>query len=161
MNGMKSWPYYISHYITFFVLYAISALIFVLAGIAGQLTLFTLTNGGILFVMFLLWGNSMIALSFFFSSLFNRSRFALVSIFLIVLCSVIIALVIDQLFIDTQAPVPYFFWPPFAFYRCLSLVNRASYTSTLIPYKSFSQLIPGDEVFNTIICLVVEIPGAN
>lgn len=162
---MKTWAYYLSHYVTFFILYSISALIFTITGAFSGLTFFTITSKSLLFLLFFLWGNNAISLAFFFSSIFNRSRFALVSIFLIVLCSVIISLVIDQLFLTSEAPLVYFFWPPFAFYRyifillrALSLINRASYTSTLLPYNNFDQLQPGNEVFTTIVCMAVEIP---
>ena len=84
MNGMKTFPYYISHYgilyltiVTFFVLYCVSTFIFLVSGYVGKLTLFTLTQTGLLVWMFFLWGHNQIALAFFFATFFNKSRFAL------------------------------------------------------------------------------------
>jgi hypothetical protein len=61
----------------------------------------------------------------------------------------------DQLFGSNQAPVAYFIWPPFAFYRALSVINAASYTTGLRPYR-FSDLHRGDEVFNALLFLIGE-----
>jgi len=157
MNGMRPLPYYISHYVTFFILYAVSGLIFTIGGTGFNLSLFTLTETGLIYFLMFLWGNCMISLAFFFAAFFNRSRFALVSIFLIVLCSVIISLVVDELFYDSPAPTTYFIWPPFAFYRALSLLNRHAFTETLIPYK-FNMLTPGDEVLEIVIAMIISIP---
>jgi hypothetical protein len=81
----------------------------------------------------------------------------LVIVFLIVLCSVIISLVIDQLFLNAQAPAGYFVWPPFAFYRALGLLNRASFTEGVRPYE-MQMLRGGDEVFTIIMFLLFETP---
>jgi ABC-type multidrug transport system fused ATPase/permease subunit len=131
--------------------------IFLVSGGVARLTLFTLTDRAVLTILFLLWGNNQISLAFFFSTLFNKSRFALVIVFLIVLCSVIISLVIDQLFLGSQAPAGYFVWPPFAFYRALGLINRASYTEGVRPYD-LGMLRNGDEVFTIVLFLLFEIP---
>ena len=77
MNGMKNFPYYVSHYVTFFVMYVVSSFIFLVSGAIGKLTMFTLTGPGLLVWMFFLWGHNQIALAFFFANFFNKSRFAL------------------------------------------------------------------------------------
>ncbi|KAJ3049478.1 hypothetical protein HK102_012497, partial [Quaeritorhiza haematococci] len=77
-------------------------------------------------------------------------------VFLIVLCGVIINIATEQLFQNLEsAPISYLIWPPFAFYRILSVVNSASFRRTLRPYK-FSMLTPTDEVSLGIIFLVFE-----
>ncbi|KAI8909839.1 hypothetical protein EDD86DRAFT_190811 [Gorgonomyces haynaldii] len=156
MNGMKSWSYYISHYITFYVLYTLSTLVFLISGYYGKLTFFTLTQSSVLIWMFFVWGHNQIALAFFFSTLFNRSRFALISSFLVVLCSVMISLAIAQIFQDRPAPTPFFIWPPFAFYRALLLVNDASFKGDARPYR-FSDLTGSNEVNVCLWFMVVEI----
>lgn len=89
--------------------------------------------------------------------MFNKSRFALVIVFLLVLCSVVISLVIDRLFPASAAPTAYFIWPPFAFYRSLGLINRASYSTGALPYK-MALLKGNDEVLIIVIFLICEIP---
>ncbi|KAI8815091.1 hypothetical protein BJ742DRAFT_659980, partial [Cladochytrium replicatum] len=75
-----------------------------------------------------------IAIAFFFSALFSRSRVALVTTFLIVLCSVVVYLASDFLFTDRANPA-FFIWPPFAFYRILGVINTASYTSNSLAFN--------------------------
>lgn len=77
MNGVKTAAYYISHYVAFFLLYMISAFFFLITGYNGKLTLFTLTDSGVLILFLFVWGNNLISLAFFFSTLFNKSRTAL------------------------------------------------------------------------------------
>ena len=77
--------------------------------------------------------------------------------FLIVLCSVVISLVIENLFVEKPAPYALFIWPPFAFYRALGLMNRGTLTATALPYK-FSRLNASDELFATMMFLIFEIP---
>jgi ABC-2 family transporter protein len=80
MNGMKSWSYYLSHYVTFFILYCCSMIVFYLTGRVFQIPLFTLTQPGLLLTVFIIWGHNLISLAFFFSAFFSRSQFALVRI---------------------------------------------------------------------------------
>jgi hypothetical protein len=77
MNGMGTLPYHISHYLTMYILYAISTLIFLTAGFFSKLTFFTQTQPAVLLLLFFVWGHNQISLAFFFTSIFNKSRNAL------------------------------------------------------------------------------------
>ncbi|KAL5033545.1 hypothetical protein BDV3_000517 [Batrachochytrium dendrobatidis] len=154
MNGMKSIWYYVSQYVIFYVLFAISTAVFLIVGYLSKLTLFTLTDPRVYIILFFLWGNNQVSLAFLFSTFFNRSRFALVIVFLAVLLSVLIALTVDSIFVSGSAPLAYFIWPPFAFYRALTVLNKASYAGSLQPYK-LSMIRPGNEVGNAIIFMGV------
>nr|KAJ3420210.1 hypothetical protein HK105_005958 [Polyrhizophydium stewartii] len=134
MNGMKSIWYYASHYVTFYVLFAISSALFLIAGYVGGLTLFTLTQPGVYIVLFFLW----------------------VTAFLVVLLSVLISLTVDSIFTNGTTPAAYYIWPPFAFYRGLTVMNKASYTATLRPYR-LSDLRLGDEVGNAVVAMSISI----
>jgi hypothetical protein len=81
---------------------------------------------------------------------------ALISCFLIVLCSVVISLVTVDIFDGVPAPLGYFIWPPFAFYRALSIINNASYDTTLLPY-TMAMIKSGDEVYSALVFMIVEI----
>jgi tryptophan-rich sensory protein len=107
---------------------------FIAAGYGVRLSFFSKTQFGVILVLFYLWGNAQIALTFFLSAIFTRSRTANIATILLVLCSVIISLTIDTLYPDDPISPAYFLWPPFAFYRALGLVNRASYIATKIVY---------------------------
>ncbi|KAI9329182.1 hypothetical protein BDR26DRAFT_872834 [Obelidium mucronatum] len=156
LNGLKSWTYYLSHYVTFYILYTFSAAIFLIVGVKSNLTFFSQTQVGVLILLFFVWGHVQIVLAFLFSTLFSRSRIALVLVFLIVLVGVIVSLVAERLFSNTTAPAGFFIWPPFAFYRALTLINKASYSPGVRPYK-ISMLTQGDEVRTCISFLAGEI----
>lgn len=98
---------------------------------------------GVLILIFFMWGHAQVALSFFFGSIFARSRTALVISFLVILCSVLVSLAADALF-EEGAPSAYFIWPPFAFYRILAVVNTAAFRRTEVAY-SIDRIKPGDE----------------
>ncbi|KAJ3309887.1 hypothetical protein HDU76_003506, partial [Blyttiomyces sp. JEL0837] len=155
MNGLKAWAYYLSHYVTFYVLYAVSSLIFLIVGRGSRLTFLTLTEGAGLGLLFFIWGHVQIVLAFFFASIFSKNRIALVLTFLVVLVGVIISLVTDNLFAKAQAPAAFFIWPPFAFYRAMSLINVASYSKTKRPYNL--SMLKNSEVGTAINFLIVEI----
>ncbi|KAJ3118142.1 hypothetical protein HDU96_003671 [Phlyctochytrium bullatum] len=154
MNGMKSWAYYATHYITFYILFTASTIIFLVSGRLVRLEFFTLTQPSVLVILFFLWGHVQIALAFFFASIFNKSRIALVLTFLIVLCGVIISIVLERLFAEDPIPPALFLWPPFAFYRALSLVNKHSYAKNLPPYR-MSMLRGRDEVYVAVLYMVL------
>jgi ABC-2 family transporter protein len=156
MNGLKTIYYYTSHYVTFYILYIFSSVVFLISGLVAKLTFFTNTDIWVLVLIFFLWGHVQICMSFFFSTLFNRSQLAQVSVFLLVQCSVIVSLATGQIFDEKAAPMAFFIWPPFAFYRALQLINVASYDTSLRPYR-ISDLTVGNEVFSCIIFMVGEI----
>jgi ABC-2 family transporter protein len=56
INGVKSWAYYFSHYITFYILYASSSLFFLISGGVAQLSFFTQTDNSLLALLFFVWG---------------------------------------------------------------------------------------------------------
>ncbi|KAJ3064544.1 hypothetical protein HDU98_012045, partial [Podochytrium sp. JEL0797] len=156
MNGVKSWAYYASHYATFFILFFFSTIVFIASGKGTKLDMFTKTAPAILLIIFFLWGNCQIVLAFFISTLFSKSRIALVMTFLVVLVGVVISLVLDKLFLNaTQAPLLNI-WPPFAFYRGLSLMNTASFTEGAVPFGT-EQLTSGTEFHSICLFLFVEI----
>ncbi|KAJ3182707.1 hypothetical protein HDU87_008046 [Geranomyces variabilis] len=153
MNGLKASVYYISHFVTFFVLYMISALVFLAAGYAARLDMFVKTDFAVLIILLILWGAVQVALALFFSSFFDRAHSALLIVFFIVLCGIISSIAANQVF--TRAPDWFFLWPPFAFYRCLGVINAASFVANLTPYK-LGSLRAGDEVFTAMVFMAVE-----
>ena len=77
MNGMKSLAYFVSHYVTFYVLFTISTIIFIVSGVGSRLQLFTQTEKSVLILLFFLWGHVQIVIAFVFAAIFNKSRIAL------------------------------------------------------------------------------------
>ncbi|KAI8848838.1 hypothetical protein BC829DRAFT_417290 [Chytridium lagenaria] len=132
MNGMKSWAYYLTHYFTFYILFTASTIIFLVAGRLARLEFFTLTQPMVLIILFFLW----------------------VMTFLMVLCGVIISIVLERLFAEDIVPPAIFLWPPFAFYRALSVINKSSFNKNLPTYR-LSMLKPGDEVYTSLFFLII------
>ncbi|KAF9914359.1 hypothetical protein BX616_008450 [Lobosporangium transversale] len=155
MSGLKSITYYVAHYIHFYILHILSSLMFIIAGIAFRMPFFTKVDPGVFILLFFFWGHVQIALAFFLSCFFSKSRTALVIVFLLVLCGVIVSLATENIFQNDPAPIGYFVWPAFAFYRALSVINRSSYDSAYQPYK-MSDLKGSDEVFQVIIAMIIE-----
>jgi ABC-type multidrug transport system ATPase subunit len=77
-----------------------------------------------------------------------------VTVFLIVLCGVIISQSSSSLF-RGETPWGYLLWPPFAFYRLLTVINGAAFTKSQVPYR-MSMLVSGNEVYNGLCFMAVE-----
>jgi len=77
-----------------------------------------------------------------------------VLVFCLVLAGVIINVCLGLLW-NGPAPDAYLIYPPFAFYRGLSIMNQASADVSVPSYK-MSMMKPGDEVFKCVIALIVE-----
>ncbi|RKP20418.1 hypothetical protein ROZALSC1DRAFT_28087 [Rozella allomycis CSF55] len=154
MNGLKSFPYYATHFIHFYILQLISSLIFIIVGVIFQMEFFIQTDPGVYVILFLLWNFAMISLSFFLSLFFDHSRTGVVVTFLVLLCGVVVNLAATMLF-DKSAPLAFFIWPPLAFYRALTVINIASFTADASPYK-MSSLTLDNEVSIILMFLAIE-----
>ncbi|KAI8919374.1 hypothetical protein DFJ77DRAFT_508257 [Powellomyces hirtus] len=155
MNGLKVWTYWLAHYIHFYCLHVLASAVFLIVGTAARMEMFTRTSPAVLILVLFMWGHAQVALSFLMGSLFSKSRTALVVSFLIILCSVLVSLAGDTLFLQDGPPAAYFIWPAFAFYRILTVVNQAAYRFEDRPYK-LSMVKPGDEVFTAVMFLLWE-----
>jgi ABC-type multidrug transport system ATPase subunit/diacylglycerol kinase len=154
MNGLSMFAYNRMHYIHFYIMHIISVTVFTLAGIIFKLDMFVKTQAGVYIILFIIWGHVQIALAFFFASFFSKSRTALLTVFLIVLASVILNSAIEAIVRDGIGSA-YFIWPPFAFYRSLTDINTAAALRTRSPYK-MSTLVPGNTVFDAMLFMIVE-----
>jgi hypothetical protein len=81
MNGLKPWAYYLTHFIHFYTLHLISSAIFLLSGWIAEFEMFTQTDLNVLWTVFAVWGLDQVALAFFFSSFFSKTRTALGNVF--------------------------------------------------------------------------------
>lgn len=158
MNGVQSLPYHIVQYITLYCMFTISTLVFLATGYMHELSFFTITAPSVHFVYFSLWGHNQVALAFFLSTFFNKSRTALVAVFMLVVCCVLTSLAIDYIFLYSDSPKSLYFWPPFAFYRALGNINRATFFLDRTPYVGLSSIKPDDEIYTSLVCLIVEFP---
>nr|KAJ3416336.1 hypothetical protein HK105_001276 [Polyrhizophydium stewartii] len=96
MNGVSVTSYYFAHFLNFLATYAISAVVFLIAGVALSLKMFGGQSSVVVLLVLVLWGLSQVSLSFFLAAFFRRSRLALIIVFLLVLCSVMVAASFDN-----------------------------------------------------------------
>ncbi|KAI9324025.1 hypothetical protein DFJ73DRAFT_874477 [Zopfochytrium polystomum] len=142
-NGVNLGLYNLAHFATFLFLSLTSFTMFIASGFLSRLELFTQLALGIAKA----WNRKP-----------RKANCFLVVVFLLVMCSVVVSLSLDQLF-DAASSIPstLLIWPPFAFYRALSVLNqRAFSTSSANPYRTFSSLAPTDEVARCLLALAVQ-----
>ncbi|ORX84081.1 hypothetical protein BCR32DRAFT_266561 [Anaeromyces robustus] len=152
MNGMKSITYYVTVYITNLILSVISMIFFNIAGIICGMNMFVKTSLLVMTIVFIIWANVQVIMSFVLSFFFKRNGTALISSFLIVLLSIVFSLGLSEIFESTYA---YFIWPPFAFYFILSKFSTLA-VSNIDPAYQLHNFIPGDRVFNATMYLIVD-----
>ncbi|ORX91953.1 hypothetical protein K493DRAFT_409054 [Basidiobolus meristosporus CBS 931.73] len=153
MNGLSPLAYYIAHYIHFYILHTISSIVFVISGVAFGMSIFTQTHPFVYIFLLFIWGHAQIAIAFFLSSFFGKTRTALIASFLIILCGVICNLGFEVIF-NGNTPMVYYFWLPFAFYHGLHIMNMASIDPSVRPYSLVNILYP-DDLAKSLIALGV------
>jgi hypothetical protein len=83
INGMKMRFYWLSNFTFNYGLYAVTMLIFnLIGGVALRLSLFTDTNPGLLFIIYLGWGLCQVGMAFFFQAFLSNARSATSNFFL-------------------------------------------------------------------------------
>lgn len=171
MHGLSTFTYYLAHYLHFFFLQAVCSLVFILSGVIFRLKFFTETDPGVYIIALLVWANTMIALAFVLSLIFNKSRFSLsrftlfffayllyifsVMTFALVVVSCILSASEDLLFNYDTPPNGWYIWPLFAFYHILRAISNATASPTRSPYQVMN-LVVGDEVATALSYLFVE-----
>jgi len=117
--------YWLISFLYNFVIFLIITLVVILVGAAFQLRFFTLTNPGIIVLLFLTWGINQICFAFFLSPFFSKSRTATIVTYLLVIFSILISDSINPaVYGSTDAIIYYLLWPPFAFYRGIWIIGQ-------------------------------------
>ncbi|KAJ1549716.1 hypothetical protein HK405_002571, partial [Cladochytrium tenue] len=112
----------------------LSCLVFYARGAGAALSVFTRTAFLPLTLLLVLWANQVVALAFFFAAFFNKSRVALVFTLFFAVGGGIISLTNENIYQDTQYPIGFYVWPPFAFYHGLQMMNAMSYEPGKQPF---------------------------
>jgi hypothetical protein len=153
MNGLKSWIYFLAHYVDFLISAFLSMAIFLLAAAAFRLEIVSINPGPII-ILLIVWINTAISLSFAMSALFGNARNALVGTFLVLLMSIVISIAATAIW-DNDPPSPYFIWPPFACYTAVGIINSRA-VSLDAPVLTASTMGDGGNLLTTIYYLLVE-----
>src|SRR6266516_358820 len=105
MNGLKTWLYFLAHYMDFALSAGVSMVIFLLMALAFHLEIISINPGPII-ILLLIWINTAISLSFALSSIFDNARNALVGTFILLLMSIVISISAAAIW-DNQPPSPF------------------------------------------------------
>jgi len=153
MNGLKSWIYFLAHYVDFLLSAIASIIIFLLVAAAFRLEIVSINPGPIIIVL-IVWVNTAISLSFAISTIFGNARNALVGTFLVLLMSIVISIAATAIW-NNDPPSPYFIWPPFACYTAVGIINSRA-VGLAAPALTASTMSDGGKLLTTIYYMVVE-----
>eukprot|EP00158_Paraphelidium_tribonemae_P006581 Partr_v1_DN27888_c0_g1_i2_m22819 putative (ABC) transporter len=155
MHGLSTFTYYLSHYLEFMTLQLLTSIVFIISGAIFKLKFIMLTEPGVYIILFLVWANAVVAMSFLLSLVFNKSRAALISCFVIVTLSCILSTLEGIIFNYEIPPNWWYLWPLFAFFRALTEITTISGAKYRPPYQ-LADLRAGDNVLTTILFLLFE-----
>ncbi len=124
MAGLSLRTYFFTRYFEFLLLELISMVVFLLVALAFRLEIISIHAGPIILVIFV-WINTAVVFAFFLAAFFSRSRNALVSIFTMLLLSIVIFIAATAIWDDDPSPA-FFIFPPFAAYSALGAINDAA-----------------------------------
>jgi ABC-type multidrug transport system ATPase subunit len=157
MMGLKVHIYWLVQYL-FDMALAVSVLLIVYFALAaGQIPVYTRHSFGIVLLLFLLWANAMVALSFLLSVAFSRTRNANIALYMLVFiavsASVAMQIAVLELRPNEPAPALWIMFPPFAYYRGNYLLASRTYTWATVPGDEL-QTIFGALVLESIVCFL-------
>lgn len=158
-HGLRTRYYHFVNYVFFFTIYAITAALFWLAGIASNSRFFISTHWSVLLLFFLGWGFALVSLASFISAFLNSPRVATVAGYVIALFGTSLAFVVavgiygpSPLSLNTPYPVWTFIWPQFSFMRGMYLLNDACALQGQC-YGPITKLRWGDEFSKALLAI--------
>ncbi|KAI8349326.1 P-loop containing nucleoside triphosphate hydrolase protein, partial [Mortierella sp. GBAus27b] len=155
MNGLKTGPYYLGHYVEFMVMQLILSLFFCLTNVAIKSHFILRTNPLIVIVLLIIWAHVQISMSFVFASLFSNTRRATLMVYFFVAISCIMSSVTEQIFQD-GLPFAWFIHPTFNFFNMINTgILHAGRVNGLYPMV-WSDFSSGTTLFKCILLLVGE-----
>eukprot|EP01113_Clastostelium_recurvatum_P025339 TRINITY_DN3048_c0_g1_i1.p1 TRINITY_DN3048_c0_g1~~TRINITY_DN3048_c0_g1_i1.p1 ORF type:complete len:846 (+),score=207.73 TRINITY_DN3048_c0_g1_i1:85-2622(+) len=128
MAGLKMHVYWIVTYIFDYVLYLIVMLVLIIYGNILQFRFFTQTDPSVYFVLFFLFGFSMVSFCFFLSCLMSKEHTASIITFIYVMFISLTANIMNNAFIgNPDTPLAAFivtaFVPHFTFHRIITYIS--------------------------------------
>ncbi|KAG2382160.1 hypothetical protein C9374_005362 [Naegleria lovaniensis] len=103
LMGMKMRYYWLVTYVFFFLLYCISAALFIIFSLIFGFRFITQTNPLILFIFFVCWGSTLVSFSFLLSSFVGKTIVATIISYLIVLIGPMVGVILEMQLL-TDAP---------------------------------------------------------
>ncbi|KAJ6235594.1 atp-binding cassette transporter subfamily a abca [Anaeramoeba flamelloides] len=147
MFGLKMKVYWSVNFIFNYGLYMILIFVFYVSGYALQFRFFLQNNFLAHFILFVLWGFSMVSLAFFLSTLFNKVRTAsLIGYFLVIILALVSFLIWDNIIAGqgTASQVLCMLLPSFALYSGIKVLSDSSSISVQgFKFSNFALTVDG------------------
>ena len=158
-HGLRTRYYHLVNYLFFFVIYAFTAALFWIAGIASSSRFFVSTHWSILLLFFLGWGLALVSLASFISAFLNSPRVATVAGYVVALFGTALTFVVcvgiygpTPLSLHTAYPFWTFIWPQFSFMRGMYILNDACALQGQC-YGPITHLTWGDEFSKCLLAI--------
>lgn len=144
MSGLKMPVYWFVTYLYYFAQYILVMIFLVATALSFQMRLFTQTSPLLLLVSILIWGNALVAFSFFLSIFFDKARHSsMVSYFIVVMGVLVSNMLNGSVFMTDSPPFWYLLYPPFAFYRLIFILEDACINFVCMDTQSMLHLFFG------------------
>ncbi|KAJ3186456.1 hypothetical protein HDU85_007275 [Gaertneriomyces sp. JEL0708] len=159
INGLSPLLYTVTQSLSYYILYLLSATVFVVSGWIARLEMFVETELSVLVLLLAVWGVwSCVMTAALVKWGPQRSSDALLVTFIVILLSVTLSLSLNAL-LPTLSTGPLLYFPPLSFYHALAVLNRHAFRGDLQGYK-MSDLVFGNEVLWDVMrvaigCLIV------
>ncbi|EFC44376.1 predicted protein, partial [Naegleria gruberi] len=95
LMGMKMRYYFLVTYVFFYLLYCISAALFIIFSLIFRFRFITQTNPFMLFLFFIAWGNTLVSFAFLLSSFIGKTIVATIISYLIVLIMPMVGIILE------------------------------------------------------------------
>lgn len=130
MMGMRTEIYWLATYIFYYVMYMLTTLLIIAVACIFGFRFFLYNNFLVYFLMFFLWGHTMVAAAFFLSIFFTKERTALVVGYFVILANGILAQSWVFSYLDQEVPPDgaifgISVFPPWALYRGIIRLSNA------------------------------------
>lgn len=121
-----------------YLIYLLVMVVLLILGLVFQLAFFLKTNPALYILLFLLWGNAQIAMSYFLSSLLTSPKTSAVIGYFMVLVNVGVSVAINMTVMETTIPnQAWMLHPPTAFLRGMLLIASGLFgIRNMQPYNS-------------------------
>eukprot|EP01133_Synstelium_polycarpum_P003606 gene3606-4130_t len=145
MMGLRNSTYVLANHLFFVILYGIIATVMIIMGFAAQLAFF-IQEPGKMILLIVLYGFSLVSMAFLFSAFFWKAKTSTIVSYIFVLVTPMIGSNLEMfVFHGEPAPLPYLFFPPFAFVHGLFAIflklngTKGNY-DYMISFSSYSEL---------------------
>eukprot|EP01133_Synstelium_polycarpum_P018808 gene18808-22503_t len=151
MMGLRNSTYVLANHLFFVFIYAILAIVMVVMGCAAQLPFF-IEETGRMILLIALYGLALVSMAFFFAAFFWKAKTSTIVSYIFVLIGPMVGSVLELFVFQglKTPPLPYIFFPPFAFVHglfCIFLKMNSQqggnyeHLITFSKYSQFSQVL--------------------